>query len=98
MRMNKSELSAILILALIVAGLIGLAVWESNRSPLALSALRKVKPGATQDDIRRLFGAPQDVHDLFGDHRWCYYRTNSTRIVYVIFDTNMLYKAYELDD
>jgi len=96
--MSKFALSLIAVLVLVVVGAIGFAVWESNRSPLKLSALRHLPLGATQDDVKRVFGAPQDMHDLFGDHRWCYYRTNSTRIVYVIFDTNLLYKGYELDD
>lgn len=96
--MSKPLLSAMVLLSLVLAGMVGATVWESNRFPVKLSTLRELRPGATQDDIRHLFGTPQDVHDLFGDHRWCYYRTNSTRIVYVIFDTNTLYKGYELDD
>jgi outer membrane protein assembly factor BamE (lipoprotein component of BamABCDE complex) len=81
-----------------IAGAARFLAWESNRSPVKLSTLRQLKPGATQENVKRLFGTPQDVHDLYGDHRWCYYRTNSARIVYVIFDTNLLYKGYELDD
>jgi hypothetical protein len=94
----KSVLSTIALLVLVVAAVVGFVSWKSSKSPVDLSTLRQLTLGATRDDVKRLFGAPQDVHDLYGDHRWCYYRTNSTRIVYVIFDTNMLYKGFELDD
>ena len=76
----------------------GLISWDRSRWPVKLRTLRNLQMGAAQDEIRRLLGDPQDTHDLWGDHRWCYYKTNSFRIVYVVFDTNGLYKGYELDD
>lgn len=94
----RSVTGVIGIMVIFAAGVIGFQMWESHRFPVKLNDLRKLKPGATQENVKRLFGNPQDVHDLYGDHRWCYYRTNSSEIVYVIFDTNLLYVGYELDD
>ena len=89
---------ALVALLVFFVGRWGFGIWRSTRPSVSVSALRELSPGATRSEIERRFGPPQGVHDLYGDHRWCYYRKDSTKIVYVIFDTNMLYKGYELDD
>jgi hypothetical protein len=70
---------------------------KAERLPVDINALRRLRSGTKQDEIKRRFGPPQEMYELYGEYRWFYYGTNSTKIVYVIFDTNMLYKRYEVD-
>jgi outer membrane protein assembly factor BamE (lipoprotein component of BamABCDE complex) len=96
--MRAALLYAIVAIILVTAGPFAFQLWKSHRFPVNASALQTLKPGATEGDVKRVLGPPKTVHDLYGDHRWCYYRTGGTRILYVVFDTNKLFKSYELDD
>lgn len=88
-------IAIILLLALVT---MGRRAWESYKYPVNIRELRRLKVGATETEVLRLFGVPQQMRGLYGDRRWCYYRSNRTGIIYVIFDANQRYKGYEFDD
>jgi len=85
--------------ALVSGAFVGLTRWELNHVPLNMNQVRGLAPGATEEEVKRLFGPPQDEYDdIYGIRRWCYYRTNWIRTVYLLFNTNRQYTGYELDD
>jgi len=88
----------ILVLLLVPLGVLSPMLWQWQQFPVDCGSFRRLKTGATQEEVERLLGTPRDTHTLYGELRWCYYRPNGTRILYLIFDTNTIYKGYELDD
>jgi hypothetical protein len=96
MRWLKQVAVSALVITLVIGGVT--ALYFARPWPLNLRIVRGIKPGVTKQEILHIFGPPQQVHEVFGDYRFCYYRTGEVKIVYLIFDTNGLYKGFELDD
>jgi hypothetical protein len=88
--------TAVLIFA--VFGTIGYGVFNSPQYPINLRKVKTLRHATTQDDVKRLFGAPQQVFEIGTNIYWSYYRSNQFTHVYLIFNTNMNYSGYELDD
>jgi hypothetical protein len=88
----------ILLLILFASGSGAFWLWES-RYPVSLRAVKRLEQGATQDQIKQQLGPPTKVYDFHdGKTRWAYYQTGKPVIVYIIFDTNLLYTGFKLDD
>lgn len=97
-RVSAKLVAGIAIVLLFALATLGRRAWESYKYPVDIRELRRLKAGATETDVLRLFGIPQQMHGLYGDWRWCYYRSNRIGIIYVIFDANKRYKGFEFDD
>ena len=94
-RMALISIAMVLLLVLVT---MGRRAWEAYKYPVNMRELRRLKAGATEPEVLRLFGVPQQMHGLYGDWRWCYYRSNRIGVIYVIFDANKRYKGFEFDD
>jgi hypothetical protein len=95
---TKVSLISIAMVLLFALVTLGRRVWESYKYPVEMSELRRLKVGATETDVLRLFGVPQEMHGWRGDWRWCYYRSNRAGVIFVIFDAHKRYKGYEFED
>jgi hypothetical protein len=75
---------------------ISISAWQAARLPVNRGGLKRLRPGNSQSEVRRVLGAPTQIWT--DNMTWSYSAQKSRYIVYVIFDTNLLFKRYELDD
>lgn len=69
---------------------------KANRLPVRRSSLEALLPGSTQEEVKRRLGDPRQIWS--DNQTWSYSAPPSRFIVYILFDTNYLYRGYELDD
>ena len=93
----KATLITVAIASLLVV-MFARNAWESYKYPVDLKELRRLKVGASETEALRRFGVPQQMESLYGDWRWCYYRSNRPGMICLIFDANKRYKGYKCDD
>jgi hypothetical protein len=69
------------------------AMWNINRPPFDLARLQQLRPGMSQQEVRKILGAPKSD---YGDH-WAYARFMAWPIVYIRFDESNRFRASEYD-
>jgi outer membrane protein assembly factor BamE (lipoprotein component of BamABCDE complex) len=89
-------LVTVCLLTALALACISIALWNDARLPVRTAALKSLRPGASQDEVLRILGAPYQV---WSDNRtWSYSKESRARIVYVVFDANLRYERYDVDD
>jgi hypothetical protein len=69
---------------------------KAQKWPFDKGLLRQIPKGATQEEIKKVLGEPQEIYN--NNHSWSYYRNAGSYVVHVDFDDNFLFDGYCLND
>lgn len=70
-------------------------IWQVDRPPVSLNALKNLKVGATKSEVLDALGAPRSRDS--NDRKWFYSRTLGWSIVTVYFDPSGAYLSNYYD-